>query len=251
MNMPEEAELANNKVELERLFKVVAEKEHDIEELKLTVVRFQHHYYSKVGRKYAELEELRAQIAELKDRQRPHDHELNQEAIKARTQGRKTEEDYEDVNIQPQLDSPRSEESDNAKKLYRKVASLIHPDMATDDKSRHLRTRLMAALNEAYAQKDIHKMRKILDQWQGSLEIISGEGTAAHLARTIRVIAQINRRISEIEMAFFEIITSDIYVLMVKVHNADLAGRDILAEMSVSIEYEIQEARNALAMLKG
>jgi len=43
--------------------------------------------------------------------------------------------------------------------------------------------------------------------------------------------------------------TSDIHELMVKVHNADLAGRDILAEMSVSIGFEIQNAKNVLASL--
>lgn len=154
------------------------------------------------------------------------------------------------VDIEPQKDSLGSEESVEAKKLYRKIASIIHPDKATDDKSRHIRTRLMAELNEAYAQKDIPKMRNILNQWHESPEAISGEGTAADLVRTIRAIAQIKRRISEIEAEIAEIMTSDINVLMTKVHDADLAGRDILAEMSVSIDSEIHDARNKLASLK-
>jgi len=37
---------------------------------------------------------------------------------------------------------------------------------------------------------------------------------------------------------------------MDKVDDAELAGRDILAEMSVSIDSEIQDARNELARLK-
>jgi hypothetical protein len=249
-NTSEEAELARKKVEIERLSQVLAEKERGIEELKLTVLRFQHRYYSKVGRKYVELDELRAQIAELKARKRLHDHELKQEAQRARTQARNSEEDYEEVDIEPQLYSPRSEQLEDAKKLYRQVACIIHPDKATDDKSRHLRTKLMAELNEAYAKRDVNKMSQILDRWQRSSETISGESTTAELIKIIRALSQIKRRISEIEAEIFEIITSDINVLMVKVHNADLAGRDILAEMALSIDYEIQDARNVLAMLK-
>ena len=250
-NTPEEAELAKKKAELEGLSDILAEKELGIEELKLTVAQFQHRYYSKVGKRYVELDELRAQIVELIARQEPQDHELNQEAVRARTQARNASDEYEGFEIEPQTDSLESEESEDTKRLYRKIASIIHPDKATDDKSRHLRTRLMAELNEAYAQKDITKMRNILDQWQESPEVISGEGTAAELVRTIRATAQIKRRISEIEAEISEIMTSDIKVLMDKVHDADLAGRDILAEMSVSIDSEIQDARNELAKIQG
>jgi len=250
MNTPEEDELATKKAELERLSQLLAEKELDLEELKLTIAAFQHRYYSQVGKKYVELDELRAQIAELEARQTPQDHELKQEAVRARTQARKAAEGYEGIDIEPQTDSLESEESEEIKGLYRKIASIIHPDKATDDKSRHLRTRLMAELNEAYAQKDITKMQNILDKWQESPETISGEGTAAELVRTIRAIAQIKRRISEIEAEISATMTSDINVLMAKVHDADLAGRDILAEMSVSVDSEIQDARNELKSLK-
>jgi len=104
----------------------------------------------------------------------------------------------------------------------------------------------MAELNEAYARKDITKMQNIVDRWQESPEAVSGEGTAAELVRTIRAIAQIKRRTSQIEAEMSEIMTSDIHVLMVKVHDGDLAGRDILVEMSASIDSEIQHARNEL-----
>jgi hypothetical protein len=250
MSTPEEAELAGKKAELERLSHVLAEKELSLEELKLTVTHFQHRYYSEVGKRYVELDEIRAQIAELKARQKPEDYDLSQEALRARTRAKKAAEEFEGVEIEPQADSLKSEESEDEKRLYRKIASIIHPDKATDDNSRHLRTKLMAELNEAYAQKDIAKMRNILDQWQESPEAVSGEGTAAELVRTIRAIAQIKRRMSEIEIEISKIMSSDIHMLMVKVHDADLTGRDILAEMSVSIDSDIQDARTELARLK-
>jgi hypothetical protein len=247
---PEESELALKKNELERLSDVLAEKELFLEELKLTGVQFQHLYYSKVGKKYVELDELQAQIAELMASQKPQDYKLSQEAEKARTKARKAAEEYESVEIESQTDSSKFEESENAKRLYRKIASIIHPDKTTDNKSRHLRTRLMAELNEAYARKDITKMQSILDQWNESPEAVSGEGTAAELVRTIRAIAQIKRRISEIVKEISEIMISEIYVLMSKVHAADLLNRDILTEMSISIDSQIKDARNELTRLK-
>lgn len=249
INTPEEAELATKKTEIERLSQLLAEKELDIEELKLSLAAFQHRYYSQVGKKYVELDEVRAQIAEQKAKQAPQDHELNQEAARARTHAKIASDEYEGIDIDRQKDSLESEKSEEEKKLYRQIASMIHPDKSTDDKSRHLRTRLMAKLNEAYAQKDITKMRNILYQWQESPEAISGEGTAAELVRTIRSRAQIKRRIVEIEVEISEIMTSDIKMLMDKVHDADLTGRDILAEMSVSIDSEIEDARNELASI--
>ena len=249
MSSPEEAELSGKKAELKELSDILADKELDLEDLKLTIMKFQHRYYSEVGKKYVELDELRAQIAELKSRQRPQDHKMSREAIKARTQARKVAEEYADSDIESQTDSKTDEESAEAKSLYRKIASIIHPDKTIDDNSRHLRTRLMAELNEAYARKDIAKMQDILDKWYESPETVSGEGTGAELVRTIRAIAQIKRRISEIETEISGIMISDIYELMVKVHGADLVGRNILAEMSVCIDTEIQDARNELAGL--
>jgi hypothetical protein len=246
MSTPEETELTGKKAELERLSELLAEKELDLEELRLSLTQFQRRYYSEIGIKYVELDELRAQIGELKSRQKPQDHKLNKEAKKARERARDAAKEYEDIDIEPPANSKTPKESEDAKRLYRKIASIIHPDKATDDKSRHFRTKLMAELNEAYARKDIAKMREILDKWHESPDAVLGEDTAFELVRAIRAIAQIKRRISEIEKEISEIMTSDIHVLMMKVHDADLAGRNILLEMSVHIDSEIQDAQDEL-----
>jgi hypothetical protein len=101
-NTPEETELAKKKAELERLSDALAENELGFEELKLTVTHFQHRYYSEVGKRYVELDELRAQIAELKSSQNPQEHELNQEALRARTRAKNAAEEYEGIEIEPQ-----------------------------------------------------------------------------------------------------------------------------------------------------
>ena len=106
----------------------------------------------------------------------------------------------------------------------------------------------MAELNEAYERKDTPKMQRILDQWNESPESVIGEGIHAQLERTHRTIVQIKKRIVEIETAKSRIITSELFLIMVKVQKADKEGKDILAEMSVSIDAKIRVAQNTLVL---
>jgi len=248
---PEEAELAAKNDELKRLSQFLAQKELDFEEIKNAVARFQHRYFAEIGQKYVELDDLRARIAEMKARHRPEDSVLKRKAKKAREQAKKSAEEYEGNVSKPGPASQKPEELDEAKKLYRKIASLIHPDKAVDDRSHHLRTRLMAELNEAYASNDIPRMWAILSRWEESPEAVSGEGTALDLVRTIRAIAQVRRRISEIEQEILKITISEIHILMVRVHEADTIGRNIFKEMAEALDAEIQAARDEIVNLRG
>jgi len=250
MSTPEEVELEAKKAELEALSDSLAEKELDLEELKNSVFKFQHRYYSELGKKYVELDELRAQIAELKAKKKPQDHKLNQEAEKARTQAKKAAEEYENIDLTPQEDAKGNADLDEAKKLYRKIASTIHPDKATDDKSRKIRTNLMAELNEAYKKKNIAKMQEILNKWNESPEAVAGDNTAAELIRTILAIARIKRRIVEIGKEIIELMACDLFLLMNKVHDADARGRNLLAETAARINIEIQAAQKELSAFK-
>jgi len=111
-----------------------------------------------------------------------------------------------------------------------------------------LRTKLMAELNEAYVLKDIHGMKHILGQWYESPEAVAGEDAAAELVRTERAIVHIKKRISEIEAGTSKIMSSELYVMMVNVQEAERAGRDILAEMTTSIDAKIKDAKNRLVL---
>ena len=245
---PEEKELAQKRADLDELSQVLAERELDLEELKLSVARFQHRYFSEVGRKYVELDDLRAQVAELKAKRNPGDSTLKRDAETAREEAKKSAEEYQDGTDSPEPTSGKTEASEETKKLYRRIASIIHPDKATDEKSRQLRTRLMAELNEAYARKDVARMQAILAAWDESPDAVPGEGTGAELVRAIRTIAQIKRRISEIQNEISKVMASEIHVLMTRVHEADLAGQNLIAEMAKSLESEIQKARAELAL---
>lgn len=245
-SMPEEAELAAKKAELERLSLILSGKELDLEDLKPAIARFQHRYFSELGRKYVELDELRAQAAEHRARRSPRDSVLNHEAKKVREQANQTAGEYRAASDETSCSALKPKASEDIKNLYRRIAAIIHPDKATDERSRDIRTRLMADLNEAYEHGDLLRMQAILAEWQASPEAVSGEGIASELVRAIRAIAQVQRRIDEIDKDILDLMASDIHALMVRVHEADSSGRDIFAEMAEALDGEIADARREL-----
>ena len=106
----------------------------------------------------------------------------------------------------------------------------------------------MAALNDAYQRKDVIGMQRLFSQWQESPEAVEGEGSAADLLRMNRLITLIKKRLADIDKEIFRITHSDIYRLMLKASEGDKRGRDILAEMSTTINKKILDAQNQLLL---
>ncbi len=231
MRTSEDAELREKRAESEKLLSLHAEKERSLERLKISVAQFQLRYNGEISQKYIELKRLTAIFTQ---------YDYNHKVTNIRSLSAEA--------IETQVVPYNAQESKEAKRLYRSIASVIHPDKAMEPGSQHLRTRLMAELNDAYQRKDIVRMQRLFDQWQESPEAVSGEGSAAELLRTNRLLAQIKKRLTAIEQELFRIKNSDIYRLMLKAQDADNAGRDILAELSTTINAKIQELQNKLLL---
>ena len=58
----------------------------------------------------------------------------------------------------------------------------------------------MAEVNLAYENGDEAKLGSILADWESSRDTVEGEGVGTELIRVIRKIAQIQRRLTEIEL---------------------------------------------------
>jgi len=241
-----ESDLAKEKSELEKFISILEEKERAFNELAVTFDQFKQRYSSAVGRKQLELNRLHAELNELMARKVPYGHGPKQKISGISSPPLDNSADqYSVANLKTQ---PALHTFSEVKKVYRKIASIIHPDKAAEARSRPLRTKLMAELNEAYACKDTMKMQRILQKWHESPEAVAGDDIAAELIRTQRAVAIIKRRLMEIETSTSKIITSDMYVMMVKVQEAERVGRDILAEMTISIDAKIKDAQNKLVI---
>ena len=240
---PEEQELARKREEQAALESELAERELRAANLRAELAAFERRYLHFVGLRYAELDELKAQIAERLAREQPANERAQQAARDARARADETKF----AAGEKAAEEPRSfAASPEMKRLYREVAKRIHPDLTSDRDDRVKRQELMAEANEAYEQGDESRLAKILAEYECSPEAVKGEGPGAELVRVIRRISQARGRLAEIEAETQELLRSDLYQLKSRLEEAQKHGRDVLKEMVQKVEEQTAQARQRL-----
>lgn len=244
---PEDEELERKRAELAELQSELIERELVVTNLKAELANFQSIYMKKVGAYYAELDKVEAEVAELLSQARPSDEEARINASHARAKATESISDYEQVVASRSHAFTPSRE---LKSLYREVARRIHPDLATNPADRARRQTLMAEANRAYEMGDENRLKAILSEYEDSAESISGEGPGPDLIRTIRKIAQVKKRLTDIEAEIRQINASDLFVLREKMLESEKEGRDLLEEMAEPIKVRVTRARQQLDSLR-
>lgn len=239
---PEERELEKKKAELSLLESKLAERELDLATLQAELHVFEQRYLRIIGTRYAELDEVRAQIAEAQARLDPDDDVAQAEAEEAREQADESANAASDVAEIEEI-SAKFKPSDNLKRLYREAARQIHPDLATDETERKRRHQVMIEINRAYEAGDENRLQSLLRDWQRSPESIKDEGVGAELVRLIRKIAQAEERLDAIDVEIEAVKVSELAELKNKIEAAEEEGRDLLQEMADEIGEEIAQAK--------
>jgi phytoene/squalene synthetase len=104
----------------------------------------------------------------------------------------------------------------------------------------------MAEANEAYEQGNVQRLKEILTEYETSPESVRGVGVAADLVRVIRNIAQVKKRLAQIDRELREVGSSDIAELKAKADERQKQRRDLLAEMAERVREQIAMARRRL-----
>jgi hypothetical protein len=138
---------------------------------------------------------------------------------------------------------PRPVIGEDAKRLFRQLARIIHPDLAGDPAERERRTNLMVAANLAYEQGDAAALERLLADWEQSPEAVTGDGVPAELERTVRRIAQVYGRITAIDEELAELEASAMGWLRRRTEKATREGWDLLAHMARELDRQILEAQ--------
>jgi hypothetical protein len=138
---------------------------------------------------------------------------------------------------------PRPVIGEDAKRLFRQLARIIHPDLAGDPAERERRTNLMVAANLAYEQGDAAALERLLADWEQSPEAVTGDGVPAELERTVRRIAQVYGRIAAIDEELAELEASAMGWLRRRTDKAAREGWDLLAHMVRELDRQILEAQ--------
>ncbi|HLW81057.1 MAG TPA: hypothetical protein VKS20_03345 [Candidatus Acidoferrales bacterium] len=240
---PEERELARKSQEQERVEAELSECELRLATLRGELRALEGRYLNLVGAPYAELDELRAQLAERLASEEPSNERLQRAAREARARADESRSAACEKNApRPKDFSPSPE----LKRAYREAAKYIHPDLTADATDRARRQELMAEVNRAYQDGDEPRIAKILDMYEASPETVQGEGPGAELVRVIRKLSLMKNRLGEVESEMQTLLNSDLYLLKIQVDDAHEQHRDLIAEMAEKVRQRIADCKERM-----
>jgi hypothetical protein len=200
-----------------------------------------------VGRLYAEQDEIDAQIAEEELKLVPDDEEIKKKVEELR---RLADESAARAKAAEEKEAEKWEPTAEARKAYHELARSIHPDLVLDAGEKERRHSLMAELNRAYSSGDQEKLRKLADDLRVSPEAVTGGTVGDQLVRAIRQIAQIRKRLVQIEEEKSKAIDSELFTLHTKAGEETAAGRDMLKHMAERAKTHIAKSQRRLENLK-
>ena len=239
----QELELARLESELGQLEEQVALFELERETTKTDIAHFQKRYYDTVGHLYVELDKLQAGIAQQLAAANPDNIEAQQQARAAQEQARISAEEAGLIEAQPQ---PPAEITPACKQAYRKAAMLMHPDRATTEAEQQRRTQLMAQVNLAYERGDQQALELLITEFGEDPEAIEGVDLPSRIIKATRRIAQLRRRMLEIDQELNALRRAEIFHLMTTVEDAECMGENPLNELAHQIIQEIASRKREL-----
>jgi hypothetical protein len=231
-----------------KLAEQVISAELELETAKTETAQFQRRYYEMVGRFYAQLDELDAQIANAQAGLSPDDAAAQIHAQAAQEQARKSAEEAGLIEAQP---LPPPVITPQLKQAFRRAAMMMHPDRATTEPERLRRHGLMIKLNLAYERGDQQAIEKLVLEFiqdpgmreVEDPELIADQGVELRVLKTIRRTGQLRRRMDEIQEELQEKKQSDIYKLKTTIERAELRGGDPLGDLAEQLLQELSERR--------
>lgn len=252
---PEEDALAEQERLLGELTEQLATKEAEYATVSVEFARFRTAYLARFAPLYAELDQVEAEIARLLA-DRPHATKAkrraaHRRAAAAEARARESAEAAGGAAGTMEEASTEVQEPDpTLRSLYREAAKRLHPDLAADDEERERRTRLMAAVNRAYAEGNAAAIQRILEGEAARPEDVEGVGLPARLARVRLKITRVRARFTELVELHAALEADPMWDLFATVRDAAARGGDPLAPVEHDLRLRIHAARDRLANLR-
>jgi hypothetical protein len=255
MQEAQDHELKALRKELEARRKRVAELEFELFETRSQLTVFERHMEKRLGPLKAEVNDLRARIAEIRRQA-----ELRGQWGEAGVQGGPPVDVVEqfrrtwqpDVRTSAPPAPPKREESpqDEAlKERYRALARKFHPDLVTDPREKEYRLGVMKELNAAYSAGDLARLED-LERLPDRRPQEEGETREALLREMAEEIARLDQVVARLEGELESLISSETVQLMLKQSIALHEGRDLLLAMEEELQAQAAQLRQELASLR-
>jgi predicted RNase H-like nuclease (RuvC/YqgF family) len=232
-----------------------AELEADLVESRESLAAFQRLYESRLGPLTLRLAQLQEQVKAARRAKMRHTWEAYQFGGKFvdvedqfRTAWTQTE-----TGAPPPPPPPTSASVEaQIKALYRELAKRYHPDLAATDEEREWRTPRMAAVNAAYAARDLATLQGLAAQKDDASapapKIDSREALIASLRRESE---RLDELIERLEREFEELTNSPALQMQLEASMARRAGRDLIGEAAAELQKEIRALERELKELGG
>lgn len=244
--LPEEQELDRLEREQTTLENAVSAAELDLETTKSELSRFQHRYYISVGYLYAELDNLEARLLGILAAEMPSNEAAKQNAHDAAQRAKCS---AQEAGIGEKIPAPVAEITPDLKKVYRQAVKLMHPDRATTDQERQRRHDMMVRVNLAYESADRDALDRLIVEFGHDPEAVTGDDIGSRMIKAIRRIAQIRRRIGEIESELTSKRKSEAFELMRSVCEVEAMGGNPLSDLANELLKQISEKKIQLEIL--
>ena len=238
---PQAEELQARRRELADLRRKLADKELELSTENAQLHLFERRYQSVVGKMYAELDQVKAQVLGLASKVFPKADNFREEAESAREQAREFHEESPEAKKPKEFNPP-----ENLKKLFRRVAKRIHPDLASSARERERRHDLMAKLNQAYDGLDEEAIRSILIEWEAEEPAHEKLELGEQLVRVVSQAAQVRKRLYAISDELEDLTLTEMFQLKKNIESAELEGRDLLQEIADDLEEKISETKTRI-----
>lgn len=252
-------QLADVEQQIESVEVELIEREAELVDLRVELSAFRLEYDTRVGRQVQDLEQVEAELRRCQERMAhyrlwgskgPPGTRSGTPYVSVEEQYRRTWEEPEEL----PPESWRREEvprpfhasgGTHVKALYRQLCRRYHPDLTQDPAERAHRTQIMAAVNAAYAARDLTELQALAEKAERSQWIETGTPEQRLVALKERL-EQLQQRLEEVQREIRDLVDSPAAQMSLDVKLARRHGRDLLAEMSAQLEKDLARKRAEL-----
>lgn len=233
-------ELAALRLMLVKARHALIEAEAELAETQATVHAFRIEFRRRIGSLVdavqALQDEMRTYLARLSLLRRAREEGISFEEAEAYWEAEQAAEEDGDEPV-PVLDADDAAE---LKRLYRQLARRFHPDFAVNPTDRAYRTNIMAAVNDAYAARNVAELQELLDSPYASPNP-SVHQSEAQVIQTLRSeLARCQQRLREIQKELEALREQHVGRLAADAAEAQAQGRDLLDEIAAELEVKLE-----------
>ncbi len=131
------------------------------------------------------------------------------------------------------------------KQIYRELAKRAHPDLATDENDRAVRSQRMVEINALYAKQDLEGLRRILRQLETG-RLAPNETPEQRLMRLKHERLSLDAAIRHAKAEIADLNRDPLMALKLEAALARSRGRDVLAETVQQVKTKLTEAESEL-----